>query len=148
MMIRPIALALACLAAALTVGCGGLAPGPMLPAPNHGGAMAQLSGGRGLVEVATRGEGQGGRSRRLRIVAYFYREDGTSAMPEAPTEVTVKLGTSATSPVVPLLVDPKLDGEEGGQKYASQAGPYPPGFEGKLQARLGGEPVEASFLIR
>ena len=107
--------------------------------------MVALPGGRGFVEVMTEGPADARASRKsheTRIIAYFYQQDGTTELSPSPTDVTVKVGTSATSPVVPLAAS------KPGQKFESKPGPYPAGFEGKLDAKVNGEPVEASFLFR
>ena len=73
---------------------------------------------------------------------------GRPRWPRPPSDVSVRVGTAATSPVVPLAADAKSSGPKAGARFASQPGPYPSGFEGKLEAKVGGGSVAATFLFR
>jgi hypothetical protein len=75
----------------------------------------------------------------------FYQPDGTSAMSPAPTDLRVKLGTGSDSPVVPLEPQAKTGDGSG---FASPPGFYPSGFRGQLEAKINGEPVEVTFVVR
>jgi hypothetical protein len=109
--------------------------------------MISLPGSRGFVEVITennadpsRRKGQVGESR---IAAFFYQPDGTTEMSPAPTDVKVKVGTGEKSPVLNLTPQTKETG-----KFASEPALLPDGFQGKIEARVQGEPLEATFRIR
>jgi len=130
----------------LLVGCGGSPAELPVAKSAHGGHLVTLPGGKGyaeiIVEAATAG---GGRKAQVkpRIVAYFFQPDGTSELSPGPTEVKVKLGTGEKSPVVDLSPEPKEAGN-----YASEPGTYPEGFNGQLDAKVNGEAVQASFVLR
>jgi hypothetical protein len=64
-------------------------------------------------------------------------------MSPGPTEVKVKMGTAEKSPVVDLSPEPKEAG-----KYASEPGSYRDGFNGQLDAKVNGEAVQVSFVLR
>jgi hypothetical protein len=67
-------------------------------------------------------------------------------MSPAPTNVRVKLGVGADSPVVALEPQPKTG--DGGGGFASPPGYHPSGFRGQLNAAINGEVVEATFVVR
>jgi hypothetical protein len=101
--------------------------------------------------VSTGGEARGGgrqQQRLAQVVAYFYQPDGTTEMSPAPTDVTVKAGTGDKSPVLSLSPDAKTGDPKSAGRFASKPDSIREGFEGALKAKINGEPVEASFLIR
>jgi hypothetical protein len=57
--------------------------------------------------------------------------------------VKIKVGTGEKSPVLNLSPLPKESG-----KYVSEPGTFPDGFKGELDAKVNGEAVQASFMIR
>jgi hypothetical protein len=136
--------ALSILVAAVT-GCG--AASRTIPAPSHQGLVNELPGNQGYFEIGTEGNTPAGRSSgpkkpvETTIVVHFYGADGTTEMSPAPTEVTVKIGGGDSAKVVPL--SPQIKGG-----FASAPGPFSAGFRGRLNAKIGGEPVEANFMIR
>jgi hypothetical protein len=137
--------------ALLLAGCGSVgAPQLALPSPSHGGTMVALPGAQGYVELKTESEDppRGGRTqeRKSQIVAFFYQADGTSPLTPAPSDVIVKVGTGDKSPTVPL--SPAGQGSDSTNRFASKPGPYPDGFQGQLEAKLNGQPVQVTFLFR
>jgi hypothetical protein len=130
------------------VGCG--ATNADRPSSSHNGTMIPLPGNKGFFEIKTTAAGKGDRSSHAKIAKntitiFFYQPDGTSAMSPAPTDVKVKFGTGSDSPVVPLEPQAKAGDGSG---FASQPGFYPSGFRGQLEAKINGEPVEATFVVR
>ncbi len=127
-------------------GCGGSAGQPV-PLPSHQGVMNELPGKKGYFEIQAQGDSGGGRASRSKpqdrrtILVHFYGTDGTTELTPAPTDVTVKLGVGDSSQAVPLSPQ-----SQGG--FASTPGAYPSSFRGRLNAKIGGEPIEATFLIR
>ena len=134
------------LGAALT-GCGGGGGERTMPAPSHQGLMNELPGNKGYFEIGAEDAPGGGRSSAAkkpaenRIVVHFYGTDGTTEMSPAPTDVTVKIGGGDAGSIVPL--SPQTQGG-----FASAPGPFPSAFRGQLNAKLGGEAVNANFMIR
>jgi hypothetical protein len=55
--------------------------------------------------------------------------------------VKIKVGAGDSATVVPL--SPQAQGG-----FASAPGPYPSAFRGTLNATIGGEAIEANFMIR
>jgi hypothetical protein len=130
----------------LLVGCGGSPAELPVAKSAHGGHLVTLPGGKGYAEILVESAAAGGGRKaqvKPRIVAYFFQPDGTSELSPGPTEVKVKLGTGEKSPVVDLSPEPKEAG-----KYASEPGTYPEGFNGQLDAKVNGEAVQASFVLR
>jgi hypothetical protein len=118
------------------------------PTPSHNGAVIPLSGGQGFFEIRTEGldlaeRGSRAKTANSSIVVYFYQSDGTTAMNPAPTDVTVKVGTGASSPSVELLPQEKPAGQ-----FKSAHGTFPSGFRGQLSAKINGEIVETPFILR
>jgi hypothetical protein len=74
-------------------------------------------------------------------VVHFYGPDGTTEMSPAPTDVTIRVGAGDSGLVVPL--SPQAQGG-----FASAPGKFPTAFRGQLDAKIGGEPIEANFMIR
>jgi hypothetical protein len=113
--------------------------------------MVALPGGSGFFEIKTEGEGpsRGARKKehKTQIVAYFYQLDGTTAMSPAPTDVKVRVGQIESSPVVELTPETKT-GEGSAGRFACKLGNYPDGFQGRLDAKLKGAPVQATFMFR
>jgi hypothetical protein len=136
--------ALLIIGAALT-GCG--SAGGTKPASSHQGLMVELPGSKGYFEIGAEGDPGGGRSSRAkkkvenRIVVHFYGTDGTTEMSPAPTDVTVEIGGENSRSTVPLL-----PATQGG--FASAPGDFPYAFRGRLNAKIGGKPLEANFMIR
>jgi hypothetical protein len=134
--------------AGMLAGCGG-ASSAALPLPPHGGTMIALPNNRGFVEILTdrgraaRDNPRAQQNGKAQVIAYFYEPDGRTKMSPAPTEVKVKIGTSATGAVVSLAPQPKEAG-----MFASDPGTYPDGFRGEVTAKIGGESTQISFLIR
>jgi hypothetical protein len=119
-----------------------------LPSPAHKGTTIALPGGRGFFELGTDTDQKVERGTRAKlpktsIVVYFYQSDGTTEMNPAPTEVTVKVGTGASSPDVPLALQEKPVGQ-----FKSAPGNFPSGFRGQLNAKINGETVETTFVLR
>jgi hypothetical protein len=113
--------------------------------------MIALPGGKGYFEIKTEGEGTSRGARKpehkTQIVAYFYQSDGTTVMSPAPTDVRVKVGQAENSPVVTLTPESK-GAEASSGRFACKPGPYPEGFQGQLDLKLNGEPIQATFLFR
>ncbi len=80
---------------------------------------------------------------KSQISAFFFQPDGATEMSPAPTDVTVKVGTAASSPTFTLTPQSNDKG-----KFASEPADLPEGFRGQLDAKIGGEPVQVSFVIR
>jgi hypothetical protein len=131
--------------ACLLAGCGGSPKELPVAKSAHGGNLVSLPGGRGYVEILVEAAGDGGRKAQVKsqIVAYFFQPDATSELTPAPTDVKVKLGTGEKSAVVSLSPEPKAAG-----KYASEPGTYPDGFNGQLNAKVNGEDIQVSFVLR
>jgi hypothetical protein len=134
--------------ACLFIGCAGeLPPSPSALSPPHEGHMFALPENRGFVEIktdrptASRGSREPAVS--ARILAYFYKPDGTTLMSEAPSDVKVHIGIDENGAVVALAPQPKEAG-----LFASEPGAYPEGFRGQIEAKVNGEPVKVPFLFR
>jgi hypothetical protein len=117
-----------------------------MPAATHNGNVFELPGGKGFFEVGSAGTGAKSRGARATgstntISVFFYEPDGTTPLSPVPTEVAVKVGTTADSRTVALRPQ-----SQGG--FTSDPGQYPSGFRGILSAKIDGEAVEATFLIR
>jgi hypothetical protein len=125
-------------------GCGGRTD--QVPLASHMGVMTELPGKKGYFEIRARGDDAGARKARTKktaehaIVVYFYGPDGSTELSPAPTEVTIKVGVGDSAKVVPLSSQ-----AQGG--FASAPGTYPSAFRGTLNATIGGEPIEANFMI-
>jgi hypothetical protein len=106
-----------------------------------------LSDNKGFFEIKTEGDELKGRGSKAKkgatnsLVVYFYQPDGTTEINRAPTDVTVTVGTGTGSPVVTLAPQDK-----GG--FASPPGHFPSAFRGQLSAKLDGQTVEATFVVR
>ena len=134
--------------AGVIAGCGGAPKELPVAKSAHGGHLVTLPDGRGFAEIlvesaASAGKRGGKAQAQPRIVAYFFQPDGTTEMTPGPSDVRVKLGTAETSPVVDLSPQPKESG-----KYASEPGTYRDGFNGQLDAKVNGEAVQVSFVVR
>jgi len=110
--------------------------------------MAAMPGGKGYAELMVgqatgSGAAKKGQPVKSQIAAYFYQTDGTTEMSPAPTDVKVKVGTGANSPTFALT---PLTDEKG--KFASEGVDLPEGFQGQLDAKVNGEPVQVTFSIR
>ena len=110
--------------------------------------MFALPDDRGFVEIKTdrAAASRGSRAKptgNARIMAYFFQPDGTTPMSPAPSDVKVTIGTDEKSGR--HLAGP---GHEGGGVLVSEAGPYPDGFRGQIEAKVNGEPVQVPFLFR
>jgi hypothetical protein len=110
--------------------------------------MFPLPDERGFVEIKTDRAPASRGSRKAattnaRIMAYFYQSDGTTQMSPAPSEVKVKIGTDDKGPGVALAPRP----EEAGL-FASEPGPYPEGFRGRIEAKVNGDSVQVPFMFR
>jgi hypothetical protein len=109
--------------------------------------MNELPGNRGYFEIRAKDESALGRGSRAKkaventIFVYFYGPDGTTEMNPAPTDVKVKVGAADSDIVVAL--SPQAQGG-----FASAPGPFRSAFRGTLNAMIGGEPIEATFMIR
>jgi hypothetical protein len=108
--------------------------------------MFALPDQKGFFEIRTEGgvpKARGSRAQAASnsLVVYFYQPDGTTELRPAPTDVTVKVGTGSGSPVV-LLTPQARTG------FASPPGHFPSGFRGQLNARINGETVESTFVVR
>jgi len=143
---RLLALSFAIAVAFSFPGCG--TTSAPVPASSHNGMMIALPQNKGYFEIGTEGgatkDARGSRSKGgadNTIVVYFYQPDGTTEMSPPPTDVMVKVNTVPESPSVALALRPK-----GG--FASAPGAFPSGFRGSLTAKIGGEAIEAPFLIR
>jgi len=108
--------------------------------------MFPLPGHRGFFEIVTKGGEPKGRGSQAKATTnslgvYFYQPDGTTEMSPAPTDVTVKVGTGSDTPVVTLT-------PQANASFASAPGHFPHGFRGQLNAKINGEPVETTFVVR
>jgi hypothetical protein len=108
--------------------------------------MFTLPDHKGFFEISTQGGATKGRGARAKeeassLVVHFYQPDGTTEISPAPTDVSVKVGIGAGSPVVALAPQTK-----GG--FASQPGHFPTSFRGQLTAKINGETVESVFVVR
>jgi hypothetical protein len=135
---------------ALFCACAGCSSSPKeLPVakPAHGGTMVPLPGERGFAEIVIDAPPAQKRADKAevkqRIVAYFFEPDGTTAMSAGPSDVKLRIGTGENGRVVNLAPEPKEAG-----KYVSEAGAYPDGFSGQLEATLGGEAVQVPVQVR
>ncbi len=125
-------------------GCGGSPEA--VPLPAHNGTMISLPDKKGFFEIDTELDSNAGRGSRSKggtksILVHFYQPDGQSEMNPAATDVTVKVGSGSNRSVVTL--SPKTSGG-----FASSPGSFPSGLRGQLNAKIGGEAVEAQFRIR
>lgn len=113
----------------------------------HAGTLVALPDGQGFAEVlvdsAAPKAGGGKSPSKTRIVAYFFRPDGTTPMSPGPADVKMRIGGGPDSRVVDMPGEPKETG-----KYASAIGTYPDGFVGQLEATLDGRAVEVPVRIR
>jgi hypothetical protein len=142
---RPTAFLTLLMVGATQVGCSGTSQS--VPLASHKGVMNELPGKKGYFEIRARSDAAGGRSARSKkpventIVVHFYGPDGTTDLSPSPTDVTIKVGAGDSAQVVGLT--PQAQGG-----FASAPGHYPTAFRGTLNANLGGESLEASFMIR
>jgi hypothetical protein len=127
-------------------GCG--SSSEVLPASSHQGKLFALPDRKGFFEIRTEGgttTGRGSRSKAAAnsLIVYFYQPDGTTEISPAPTDVTVTIGAGSTGPAVALAPQPK-----GG--FASPPGhfPFASGFRGQLNAKINGETIETTFVVR
>jgi hypothetical protein len=144
---RKIILGLLITPACFLAGCGdnSMTAGGV-PAAPHGGIMTAVPGGKGYAEFKIDQSAKGAKSGqqvKSQIAAFFYQPDGTTEMSPAPTDVTVKLGTAASSPTLTLTPQPNDKG-----KFSSEPADLPEGFKGQLDAKINGEAVQVSFSIR
>ncbi len=115
-----------------------------LPAPQHGGQMLQLPGGKGFAELfverstVVKGAGAG----TSRLLAYFYQTDGTSALAPPPSAVKIRLGAEGGKDVT-LSSQTTPAGQ-----FASERAQYPDVLRGTLEFTLAGESVQAPFSFR
>ena len=63
-------------------------------------------------------------------------------MTPGPSDVTIKVGAGANSPV--LMLAPSTRGDGG---YASEPGVIPDGFRGEIRATIAGEAMDLPFTI-
>jgi len=108
--------------------------------------MFALPDKKGFFEIKTEGgepKAEGARAKKATnaLLVYFYQPDGTTEISPAPTDVTVKIGTGSSSAAVVLAPQAK-----GG--FASAPGHFPSGFRGQLSAKINGEDVETTFVVR
>jgi hypothetical protein len=128
-----------------TAGCNAVRE---TPSTSHHGTMIALPGDRGFFEVKTEAAGKEAPRSRSKtaqtcLVVYFYQNDGNTELNPAPTDVTVQVGGGESSRVVPLTAHGKP-----GEGFASSPGNFPSGFRGRLSAKLDGNPIETTFLVR
>ena len=121
-------------------GCGQTPTDSNIAAAPHGGNIVQLPDSVGSVEIVTNLERSGKASRKAgaqsRILAYFYRPDGTPGLSPAPTDVKITLGDGT------LITFAPESAEDG--KFASPVGEYPDNLRGQIELKLDGKPIEAS----
>jgi hypothetical protein len=108
--------------------------------------MFALPDNKGFFEIRTEAGDSKGRSSPKKVasnslVVYFYHADGTTELSPAPADVMVKVGAAASSTAVPLAPQTK-----GG--FVSAPAYFPPSFRGQLLAKINGESVETTFVVR
>ncbi|MHC5538139.1 hypothetical protein ACYOEI_07915 [Singulisphaera rosea] len=127
-----------------TLGCGPNPSNLNLKPPPNGGAMVRLPRDRGYVAIKTENpsptQGPKLKNRPVSIVAYFYRNDASTPMTPAPTDVVFKIGTTEKAKSVTLAPDAKDP-----NRFVSEPGPYSRGIQGMIHAKVDGEEVEESF---
>ena len=135
------------------IGCGpgpGTRAGSVKPSP-VGGAMVRLPHDAGLVAIKTEAADPArvGKTklRATKIVAVFFKNDGSTPMDPPPTEVVFQLEDlrpkTSELRTVTLEADPTTP-----NRFVSGAGSFPGGVEGKIRAKIGGQDVEESFSAR
>jgi hypothetical protein len=128
-------------------GCGVVGTSQaVLPAPQHGGNILALPGGKGFAELLVeRGSPPKGKAAAstTRLLAYFYQPDGTSTLAPPPTDVKLRLGEADKGTDVKLTSQTSPAGQ-----LASEPGQYPSELRGELACTLGAEPVQAPFMFR
>jgi hypothetical protein len=136
-------------------GCAGgsmSGSGGSLPAPQHGGSIVSLPGGKGFAELLierTAPAAPGGgviktsAPKPARLVAYFYQPDGAAAMAPAPSDVKVRLGSADSGTDIKLTAQTTPAG-----LFASEPGQFPAELRGQIDLTCGGEPVQAPFTFR
>ncbi len=140
---RRILIAILTIIPIIATGCGG-EPANLLPTPApNGGGMTRLPNNAGLVAIKTEGPSGKTKSKTARIVAYFYQNDGKTALSPAPTDVVFKLDERDKSATVPLLADTTDP-----NKFSSAPGPYAAGVSGNLSAKVDGQEISESFSSR
>jgi hypothetical protein len=137
----------------IVTGCG-VEPGTQVQAVKPspvGGAMVRLPHDVGLVaiktEVAQPDRAVKAKSKAAKIVAVFFKNDGSTPMTPPPTEVSFELDsfrskTPATK-FVTLDADPTTP-----SRFVSAPGNFPGGLEGKIRAKIDGQEVEELFSAR
>ena len=127
-------------------GCGGSGNSSTatVPAPQHGGNVVTLPGGKGFAELTIDKSSTPAKvASQTRLLAYFYQPDGTGALTPAPSDVKVRLGSAETGKDVKLTAQSAPAG-----LFASEPGQFPEGLRGQLELTLGGEPLQAAFTFR
>lgn len=128
-----------------STGCGGAQA--TKPTSQHTGLVTELPDKKGFFEIDTRTAGApaGRRSRSKKgtphpIVVHFYGPDGTTELTPAPSDVSIRVGGEGSA-------DVPLKPQSGGG-FATEPGDFPTAFRGQLKATIGGQTVEAPFMIR
>ncbi len=107
--------------------------------------MLKLPDGKGFAELfversaVAKGPGAG----TARLLAYFYKSDGTSVMAPPPSSVKIHLGAEGGGKDVALSSQTTPAGQ-----FASERAQYADELRGTLDFTLAGESVQAPFLFR
>jgi hypothetical protein len=153
MEMRSIRLGLVVFSLGSIIGCGagsGTQVATVKPSP-VGGAMVRLPNGAGLVAIKTEtadpSRAVKAKLRATKIVAVFFKTDGSTPMTPPPTEVAFELESfrSKTAAVksVTLEADPTTP-----NRFVSAASSFPGGLEGKIRVKIDGQDLEESFSAR
>jgi hypothetical protein len=142
----PLMMCLLCIGAS---GCGQQPSNLTIKPPTSGGAMIRLPNDRGFVAVKTeidkadhnlRINPRNARNRPVSIVAYFFQNDGTTAMSPAPTDVVFEIGAAQNAQAIALSPDASEP-----NRFASPPGLYSNSLQGIVRAKIAGEEVRESF---
>ena len=153
MEMRSIRLGLVLFSLGSIIGCG-VQSGPSMatfkPSP-VGGAMVRLPHDAGLVAIKTEtadpSRAVKTKPRATKIVAVFFKNDGSTPMTPPPTEVAFELESlrskTADLKTVTLEADPTTP-----NRFVSAASSFPGGVAGKLRVKIDGQDLEESFSAR
>jgi hypothetical protein len=136
-------------------GCGGHSGTQLAeykPSP-VGGAMVRFPHDAGFVAIKTETANPAGgvktKLRESKIVAVFFKNDGSTPMTPPPTDVVFELESLPSKTANPsvksvsLLADPDTP-----NRFVSAAGSFPGGVSGKIRVKIDGQEFEESFSAR